>query len=134
MHLGFCECLSRSNDEQMKRKLLLQLPLHSLKPRRLYRALPQDGYNFSQSRAVEVHTEAQDLIAMLPKDALTKTMIRQAIDALNAVSKSLECLKTEMRDLASQLPEYPVVMDMYGVGDSLGPQLMAEIRYDPLHP
>ena len=85
------------------------------------------GYNFSQSRAAEIHMEAQDLIAMLPKDALTKTMIRQAIDALNAVSASLERLKTEMRILAAQLPEYPVVMAMRGVGDSLGPQLMAEI-------
>ena len=85
------------------------------------------GYNFSQSRAVEIYTDAQDLIAMLPKDALTKTMIRQAIDALNAVSKSLEQLKAEMRTLAAQLPEYPVVMAMRGVGDSLGPQLMAEI-------
>ena len=87
----------------------------------------QHGYNFSQSRAVEIHTEAQDLIAILPRDALTKTLVRQAIDALNAVSKSLECLKAEMRDLASQLPEYSVVMAMRGVGDSLGPQLMAEL-------
>ena len=85
------------------------------------------GYNFSQSRAIEIHTEAQELIAMLPKDALTKTMIRQAIDALNAVSTSLERLKAEMRTLAAQLPEYPVVMAMRGVGDSLGPQLMAEL-------
>ena len=67
------------------------------------------------------------MIAMFPKDALTKTMIWQAADALNAVSKSLEHLKAEMRALAAQLPEYPVVMAMYGVGDSLGPQLMAEI-------
>lgn len=79
------------------------------------------GYNFSQSRAIEVHTKAQDLIAMLPRDALTKTMIRQAIDALNAVSASLERLKNEMRTLAAQLPEYPVVMAMRGVGNSLGP-------------
>ena len=85
------------------------------------------GYNFSQSRAVEIHTDAQDLIAMLPKDALTKTMIRQSVDSLNAVSKSLEQLRREMRTLAAQLPEYPVVMAMRGVGDSLGPQLMAEI-------
>ena len=63
------------------------------------------GYNFSQSRAVEIHAGAQDLIAMLPNDALTKTMIRQAIDALNAVSASLERLKAEMRTLAAQLPE-----------------------------
>ena len=85
------------------------------------------GYNFSQSRAIEIHSQAQDSIAMFPRDALTKTMIRQAVDALNAVSKSLEQLKAEMRTLAAQLPEYPVVMAMRGVGDSLGPQIMAEL-------
>lgn len=57
----------------------------------------------------------------------TKTMIRQAIDSLNAVSISLERLKTEIRTLAAQLPEYPVVMAMRGVGASLSPQLMAEL-------
>ena len=85
------------------------------------------GYNFSQSKAVEVHAGAQDLIAMLPRDALTKTMVRQAIDALNAISASMERLKAEMQALAAQLPEYPVVMAMHGVGDSLGPQLVAEL-------
>ena len=64
---------------------------------------------------------------MLPRNPLTKTMIRQAVDALNAVSKSLEQLKAEMRTLAAQLPEYPAVMAMRGVGDSLGPQIMAEL-------
>ena len=85
------------------------------------------GYNFSQSKAAEIHAGAQELIAMLPKDTLTKTMVKQAVDSLNAVSKAVEQLKSEMRSLASQLPEYPVVMAMHGVGDSLGPQLMAEI-------
>ena len=32
-----------------------------------------------------------------------------------------------MLSLASSLPEYPVVMQMFGVGPILGPQLMAEI-------
>lgn len=32
-----------------------------------------------------------------------------------------------MQTLASQLPEYPVVMKMFGVGPALGPQLIAEI-------
>ena len=32
-----------------------------------------------------------------------------------------------MLQLASLLPEFPVVIAMRGVGDSLGPQLMAEI-------
>jgi transposase len=85
------------------------------------------GYNFRENKAAEIHAGAQDLIAMLPKDALTKLLVQQAIDSLNAISKSVEQLKSEMRMLAAQLPEYPVVMGMRGVGDSLGPQLMAEI-------
>lgn len=32
-----------------------------------------------------------------------------------------------MNRLASLLPEYPIVMNMYGVGITLGPQLIAEI-------
>lgn len=64
---------------------------------------------------------------MLPKDALTKMLIGQAIDQLNAASRTTELLRTEMKCLAEQFPEYPVVMSMYGIGSSLGPQLMAEI-------
>lgn len=94
---------------------------------RYHKWCKRHGYNFSQQKAAEIHAGAQDLIAMLPKDALTKTMVKQAIDSLNAISKSVEQIKAQMLQLASQLPEYPVVMAMRGVGDSLGPQLMAEI-------
>ena len=77
------------------------------------------GYNFSAAKAAEIHTEAQDQIAMLPKDAMTKLLVRQAIDALNAVSASLERLKAEMLKLASQLPEFPVVMALRSSGEPL---------------
>jgi len=87
----------------------------------------QRRYNFSSGKAAGIHAGVQDQIAMLPKDALTKLMIRQTINALNAVSVALEKLKAEMLKLASRLPEYPAVMDMNGVRNSLGPQLMAEI-------
>ena len=87
----------------------------------------RNGYNFSSDKAAEVYAGAKDQIAVMPKDDLTKRLIRQAIDSLNAVSKTVEQLKAEMLQLAAQLPEYPVVMEMHGVGDSLGPQLMAEI-------
>lgn len=85
------------------------------------------GYNFNPMKAAEIHSEAKALIAMMPKDALTKMLIEQAIIQINTTSKTVELLRTEMKRLAEQLPEYPVVMSMYGVGDSLGPQLMAEI-------
>jgi transposase len=87
----------------------------------------RNRYNFSSDKAAEIYTGAKDQIAMIPKDDLTKRLIRQAIDSLNTVSKTVEQLKAEMLKLASQLPEFPVVMEMHGVGDSLGPQLMAEI-------
>lgn len=85
------------------------------------------GYNFSESKASAIYAEAQDQIAMMPRDNLTKQMVRQAITSLNAVSSTLERLKAQMRELAAQLPEYSVVMSMRGVGETLGPQLIAEI-------
>ena len=85
------------------------------------------GYNFSSGKAAEIHEGAKNQIALLPKDAMTKMLIHQAIAQLNAASKTVELLRTEMNHLAQQLPEYPVVMEMGGVGKSLGPQLMAEI-------
>lgn len=84
-------------------------------------------YNFSQAKAVEIYHKADDQITLLPKDALTKTLVQQAVIQLNTVSTTTAKLKQEMNTLAYQLPEYPVVMAMYGVGDTLGPQLMAEI-------
>ena len=54
-------------------------------------------------------------------------MVQQAIAQLKATSAALAALKQEMQSLAASLPEYPVVMEMFGVGSTLGPQLMAEI-------
>ena len=85
------------------------------------------GYNFSPTKAEEVYEASVDLIAVLPKDDMTKMLIRQAIEALNAVSSAVGILRIKMNETAATLPEYPVVMGMRGVGSSLGPQLIAEI-------
>jgi transposase len=85
------------------------------------------GYNFSEDKALEIYTSACGDICIMPKCENTKLMIKQAVAQLQASSSALVALKTQMLDLASTLPEYPVVMQMYGVGPSLGPQLMAEI-------
>ena len=54
-------------------------------------------------------------------------MVEQAISQLQTTSSALAALKQEMQSLAASLPEYPVVMGMFGVGPTLGPQLIAEI-------
>lgn len=46
---------------------------------------------------------------------------------LNTASETVETLRIKMNQTASQLPEYPVVMEMNGVGPTLGLQLIAEI-------
>ena len=55
---------------------------------------------------------------IVPKDAITKLIIKQAVDQLNSASATVESLCTLMNETASQLPEYPVVMAMKGVGSS----------------
>ena len=85
------------------------------------------GYNFSAEKAEQIHREAGEMIALIPKSVTTKLLVQEAASQLFSLSRMVEVLRAEMNRLASQLPEYPVVMGMYGVGDSLGPQLMAEI-------
>ena len=85
------------------------------------------GYNFSETKAHTIYTEASGHIGVMPKSETTKLLVEQAVSQLRATSAALAVLKQEMQSLASQLPEYPVVMGMYGVGPTLGPQLMAEI-------
>lgn len=84
-------------------------------------------YQFSMQKAAEVYALAKSAVVLVQKTSVTKTLVQEAANQLTAISRSVETYRTEMNKLASQLPEYPVVMQMYGVGESLGPQLMAEI-------
>jgi len=85
------------------------------------------GYNFSQDKAFEIYTEACGHFSVMPKTATAKLLIEQAVSQLQSTSAAIAALKKEMQELAASLPEYPVVMKMFGVGPALGPQLMAEI-------
>ena len=87
----------------------------------------KNGYNFSEEKALYNYSEAGGHIGVMPKSETTKLLVEQAVSQLRATSAALATLRQEMQSLASQLPEYPVVMEMFGVGPALGPQLMAEI-------
>ena len=85
------------------------------------------GYNFGEEKACAIYAEASGHIGVMPKSETTKLLVGQAVAQLRATSAALAALKHEMQSLASMLPEYPAVMDMFGVGPTLGPQLIAEI-------
>lgn len=85
------------------------------------------GYNFSEDKALDIYAKSCDLISVMPINDTIKLLMEQAISQLKTTSAAIAALKSEMQHLASELPEYPVVMDMFGCGPVLGPQLMAEI-------
>lgn len=87
----------------------------------------RNHYNFNARKAAEIYALAKSAVVLVQKTPLTKTLLQEAANQLTAISRSVETYRSEMNKLASQLPEYPVIMEMYGVGESLGPQLMAEI-------
>ena len=87
----------------------------------------RNKYNFSQAKAEGIYGAAKELVPVLPKDEVTKLIIKQAVEQLNSASQTVESLRILMNETASKLPEYPIVMEMKGVGPSLGPQLISEI-------
>ena len=86
-----------------------------------------NGYLFSAKKASDIYKTSSDFITVLPMNEITKTIVLQAVNMLNEASKIVELFRSEMNKIASVLPEYPVVMSIYGVGFTLGSQLIAEI-------
>ena len=85
------------------------------------------GYNFSEQKAKSIYEHAAIQVSTLAMTEATKNLVSHAVAQLNTVTETLFAIQQEMLALASQLPEFPVVMKMFGVGEILGPQLMAEI-------
>lgn len=85
------------------------------------------GYYYRDDKAENIYTEACGHVDTLPRNNCTKLLITQAVEQLGFVSETLATVLREMQKLAAMLPEYPIVMAMYGVGETLGPQLIAEI-------
>lgn len=85
------------------------------------------GYGFSAEKAVTIYAYASSQVNTLPMTDAIKCLITHAVVQLNTVIKTISMIQHEMLTLASQLPEYSIVMQMFDVGPVLGPQLMAEI-------
>jgi len=87
----------------------------------------KNGYLFQADKPQEIYEAAKDSICTLDKNALTKMIVLSTIKQFNAISQTVEELRIEMNELAKELPEYEVVMQMTGVGTTIAPQLIAEI-------
>ena len=85
------------------------------------------GYNFSENKALDIYASACGHFGVMPKTSTAKFLVEQAVSQLRTTSAALAALRQEMQTLAASLPEYPIVMRMFGAGPALGPQLIAEI-------
>ena len=85
------------------------------------------GYRFSKNKATDIYAASCGHTRLLPKDDTTELLIQQSVIQLNSICSSLAVIAGKMSSLAAMLPEYPIVMGFFGVGDNLGPRIMAEI-------
>ena len=85
------------------------------------------GYNFSEGKVREIYSSACGCVGVMPKADATKLLVEQAVSQIRVTSFALATIQQQMGALAASLPEHSVVMQMFGVGPALGPQLMAEI-------
>lgn len=54
-------------------------------------------------------------------------LVLEAVKVLHVIDTTLVLILSQMRDLAKTLKEYETVMSMPGVGEILGPRIIAEI-------
>ncbi len=87
----------------------------------------KNKYNYSDSKAEEIHAFAKSIIAVLPLNDSVKLLVTHSVMQLNAILETASSIRKEMDRIASSLPEYDTVMSMFGVGKVYGPQLIAEI-------
>ena len=105
---------------------------------RIYNAwCKRHNYRPSDSKAASIYAFAAACVPSLPCNSSTKALIQTASEPLQATYNTMGNLLVEMNNLASQLPEYPVVMSMPGIGPAMCPQIIAEIgniyRYHDKH-
>jgi len=85
------------------------------------------GYHYRKTQATKIYEAAKKHIAILPKDEFTKQLIKSAVTQLNSIAETQANLLRKMKEIAQSLPEWEVVIEMSGVGETIAAQLIAEI-------
>lgn len=86
-----------------------------------------NSYYFTEVACERIYDYSKDCISSVSLEESTAFAVIQAAKMLNSAIENCHAIQIEMNRIAAQLPEYDTVMSMYGVGKSVGPQLIAEI-------
>lgn len=87
----------------------------------------KEHYKYSESKAEQIHVYARTIVSTLPMTDAVRKVISETAKLRNSTLEALETLHSKMDALASQLPEYDTVMNLFAVGKVTCSQLIAEI-------
>lgn len=87
----------------------------------------RNGSRWSANKANDIYDYSRIQVATAPRSGTAKIVITHAVSQLNSLLETIHSLQNEMTRLAEMLPEYEVVLSMYGVGKIIAPKLIAEI-------
>lgn len=85
------------------------------------------GYRQNERKAAQIYALAQTSIPSRPFSAIVENAVKDNIALIQQVNESRTNIITQMREICKTLPEYSLLIEMPGVGETLAPRLIAEI-------
>ena len=82
---------------------------------------------YAPKKGLEIYELARESITTRGEDPYIWAAQDQCVDLLAAAQNAADEIITQMQNIAETIPEYKVLRAMNGVGDRLGPVILAEI-------
>jgi len=82
---------------------------------------------YAASKALAIYELALNSITTRGDDPYIWSVQRQCVDLLAFAQNAADTIILQMQNIAETIPEYKVLRSMHGVGDRLGPIILAEI-------
>jgi hypothetical protein len=87
----------------------------------------KQGYLMNERKAKTIFALAQEAIPVISNTSATKLVVLETVRVLLETEKSRRTILAQMTEIVKTLPEYPVVLEMGGIGEILAPRLIGEI-------
>ena len=87
----------------------------------------EKGYRLNERKAAQIFALAQNGIPTLPNSVSTQIAVSEAVKLIQSINESRNTILAQMQEFCKSLPEYFIVREMNGIGDTLAPRIIAEI-------
>lgn len=87
----------------------------------------EKGYRLNERKAAQIFALAQNGIPTLPNSISTQIAVSEAVKLIQSINESRNTILAQMQEFCKSLPEYYVIREMHGIGDTLAPCIIAEV-------